>query len=59
MPPWQLAVIYLPVLNAVFHTRPLPPADLAFCLALASLVLVAVEIEKLLVRRGRLYAEAV
>ena len=55
----QLAVIYLPVLNAVFHTRPLPPADLAFCLALASLVLVAVEIEKLLVRRGRLYAEAV
>jgi Ca2+-transporting ATPase len=51
----QLAVIYLPFLQPVFRTQALPPADLAVCLALPSLTLVAVEIEKLLVRRGRLY----
>jgi Ca2+-transporting ATPase len=55
----QLAVIYLPVLNPIFKTQPLPLFDLAFCVALSSLVLVAVEIEKLLVRRGKLYGEAV
>jgi hypothetical protein len=31
--------------------------DLAVCFALSSLSLVAVEIEKALVRRGRLYGE--
>jgi Ca2+-transporting ATPase len=51
----QLAVIYLPALNAIFHTQPLPLFDLAVCLGLSSLVLVVVEIEKWLVRRGRLY----
>jgi Ca2+-transporting ATPase len=51
----QLAVIYVPQLNAVFHTQPLPLADLLVCLGLSSLVLVAVEVEKWLVRRGRLY----
>jgi Ca2+-transporting ATPase len=53
----QLAVIYLPVLNPIFKTAPLPLADLLFCLGLSSLVLVAVEIEKALVRRGWLYAD--
>ena len=52
----QLAVIYLPALNPIFRTQPLPASDLAVCLALSSLVLVAVEIEKALVRGGRLYA---
>jgi Ca2+-transporting ATPase len=52
----QLAVIYLPTLNAVFHTQPLPLFDLGVCMALSSLVLLAVEIEKLLVRRGLLYS---
>jgi Ca2+-transporting ATPase len=52
----QLAVIYVPALNPVFHTQPLPLADLLVCLGLSSLVLVAVELEKWLVRRGRLYA---
>jgi Ca2+-transporting ATPase len=52
----QLAVVYVPALNPIFHTQPLPLLDLAVCLALSSLVLVAVEIEKALVRRGRLYA---
>jgi Ca2+-transporting ATPase len=51
----QLAVIYVPVLNPIFHTQPLPLADLLVCLGLSSLVLVAVETEKWLVRRGRLY----
>jgi Ca2+-transporting ATPase len=53
----QLAVIYLPALNAVFHTRPLPPFDLVVCLAVSSLVLFAVEIEKLLIRRHLIYRE--
>lgn len=51
----QLAVIYLPALNDIFHTQPLPAFDLAVCLALSSLVLVAVEVEKFMVRRGVLY----
>jgi len=53
----QLMVIYVPALNAVFKTQPLPLYDLAVCFALSSLSLVAVEIEKALVRRGRLYGE--
>ena len=52
----QLAVIYLPVLNPIFNTAPLSLAELAICFALASLVLLAVEVEKALVRRGYLYA---
>ncbi len=51
----QLAVIYLPALNGIFYTQPLPMFDLAACLAVSSLVLVAVEIEKWLVRRGVIY----
>lgn len=52
----QLALIYLPALNAVFHTQPLTGAELAFCLLLSSGVFLAVEGEKWLLRRGRLYA---
>ena len=47
----HLAVIYLPFLNPIFHTQALPLADLLVCFALASLVLLAVEFEKWLVRR--------
>jgi Ca2+-transporting ATPase len=54
----QMAVIYVPVLNVVFHTQPLPPQELAACFLLSSLVLVAVEIEKWLVRRGLIYRPA-
>jgi Ca2+-transporting ATPase len=53
----QMAVIYVPALNGVFHTRPLPLFDLAVCLALSSLVLFAVEIEKVLIRRNLVYRE--
>jgi Ca2+-transporting ATPase len=51
----QLALIYLPALNAIFHTQPLPIFDLLLCLAVSSLVLVAVEIEKYLQRQGLIY----
>ncbi|MEH6503777.1 MAG: cation-translocating P-type ATPase [Cycloclasticus sp.] len=54
----QMAVIYTPALNVIFHTQPLPMFDLAVCMALSSLVLFAVEIEKWLVRRGVLYSNA-
>ena len=51
----QLAVIYHPALNPVFHTQPLPLFDLLVCLGLSSLVLFAVEAEKWLIRRGLIY----
>jgi Ca2+-transporting ATPase len=54
----QLAVIYVPALNDIFYTQPLPLFDLVVCLALSSLVLFAVEIEKWLVRRGAIYRES-
>ncbi|MCW8917215.1 MAG: cation-translocating P-type ATPase [Gammaproteobacteria bacterium] len=54
----QLAVIYLPAFNAIFKTEPLPLHELLFCVAISSLVLLAVEVEKLLRRRGLLYGEA-
>jgi Ca2+-transporting ATPase len=49
-------VIYTPALNPIFKTQPLPAFDLAVCLALSSLVLLVVEVEKALVRRGWIYA---
>jgi len=54
----QMAVIYTPALNTIFHTQPLPMFDLAVCLVLSSLVLVAVEVEKWFVRRGMLYKDS-
>ncbi|NJD88121.1 MAG: cation-translocating P-type ATPase [Betaproteobacteria bacterium] len=54
----QLAVIYVPWLNAFFHTQPLSAVELVACLALSSVVFAAVEVEKALVRAGRLYAGA-
>ena len=47
----QLATIYLPPLQPIFHTQALPAADLALCFGLAALVFVAVEIEKAWRRR--------
>ncbi len=47
----QLAVIYVPFMQAAFDTAPLSPLELAVSVALASLVLLCVEIEKLLTRR--------
>ncbi|MBI3432805.1 MAG: cation-translocating P-type ATPase [Hydrogenophilales bacterium] len=52
----QMAVLYVPWLNPVFRTAPLGLGELAACLALSSVVFIGVEIEKVLVRRGWLYA---
>ena len=54
----QLAVIYVPALNPIFKTQPLPLFDLLVCLALSSLTLWVVEFEKWLIRRGLLYRDA-
>jgi Ca2+-transporting ATPase len=51
----QMAVIYLPPLQRVFKTAALSAGELAFALALCSLVIGAVEIEKWLTRRGWIY----
>jgi Ca2+-transporting ATPase len=51
----QLMIIYLPPLNAIFHTQPLPAFDLAICIGLSMLSLIAVEIEKWLIRRDLIY----
>ena len=51
----QLATVYVPALNPIFHTQPLTAVELGICLMLATTVFVAVEIEKWLVRRGWLY----
>ncbi|MBI4514641.1 MAG: cation-translocating P-type ATPase [Deltaproteobacteria bacterium] len=53
----QLATIYLPPLNPVFKTTPLSAGELGLSLLLAAVVLVAVEVEKWLVRRGWIYRE--
>lgn len=54
----QMATIYVPALNEIFHTQPLTVSELGICLALSSVVFFSVEVEKLLVRRGVLYAQA-
>ncbi len=54
----QLATLYVPLLNRMFHTAPLSIGELASCVALSLTVFVAVEAEKLLTRRGLLYREA-
>jgi Ca2+-transporting ATPase len=48
----QLAAIYLPWFNEVLRTQALPPFDLAMCFGIASLALVAVEIQKAFARRA-------
>ena len=56
----QLAVVYIPALNPIFRTTPLTVAELLVCLALSSLVFIAVEIDKWIVRalaRSRLSSE--
>jgi Ca2+-transporting ATPase len=53
----QLAVIYVPWLNGIFHTQPLSAQELALCFALSSVVFLGVEIEKALIRAGLLFPE--
>ena len=49
----QVAVVHVPFLNDAFETTPLTPGDWAICIALASVVLWAVEAKKLLERWRR------
>jgi magnesium-transporting ATPase (P-type) len=49
----QVAVVHLPFLNAAFSTVPLGPGDWLACAAIASSVLWADELRKLLARRRR------
>jgi Ca2+-transporting ATPase len=51
----QLAVVYMPVMNEIMKTEPLSATELAICVLVPGTVLVAVEVEKWLVRRGLLY----
>jgi P-type Ca2+ transporter type 2C len=51
----QLMLLYVPLFQAIFHTAPLSLAELAACVLLSATVLVAVELEKGLTRRGWLY----
>ncbi len=52
----QMATLYVPVLNPIFKTEPLTGGELAACLALSFVPLIAVELEKLLLRHGYHYA---
>jgi Ca2+-transporting ATPase len=47
----QLAIIYVPLLNGVFHTTPLDAGGLALAVGAGLLVLLAVEGEKAIRRR--------
>jgi Ca2+-transporting ATPase len=51
----QMTTVYVPWLNPVFKTEPLMAGELAFCLAMSSMVFAAVEVEKWMIRRGWLY----
>ncbi len=55
----QMATIYVPALNPIFKTQPLSMNEMLICIALSSVVFIAVEIEKFLVRQGWLYRESV
>ncbi len=48
---FQGLVLYVPFLQAIFETRPLPPDELVLTWAVASLIFVAVELEKWARRR--------
>lgn len=53
----QIAIIYVPPFQTIFKTRPLTAEELAFCIAMPSLLFVAMECEKWMIRRVRLYGD--
>ncbi|HEY0846941.1 MAG TPA: calcium-translocating P-type ATPase, PMCA-type [Noviherbaspirillum sp.] len=53
----QMATVYVPFLNPIFRTAPLTGQELLFCLLLSTAVFFMVEIEKLMIRKGWLYAQ--
>jgi Ca2+-transporting ATPase len=50
----QMATIYAPPLQPIFHTQALTLGELVICLVASSVVFIGVEIEKLLRRRSRI-----
>jgi Ca2+-transporting ATPase len=48
----QVAVLLLPALESFFYTEPLSSIDWTISIGLGVLVFVALEVEKLLLRRG-------
>lgn len=53
----QLSVIYIPAFNDIFNTAPLSMEELTFCCAIPWIVLLAIEAEKWLARRGIIYRD--
>lgn len=51
----QMATIYVPFLQPIFKTQALDLSELLLCIALSMVVFFAVEVEKWLVRNGKLY----
>ena len=51
----QLCTLYVPWMQVIFRTSALTLPELLTCVGTASVVFLAVELEKWLVRRGRLY----
>lgn len=49
----QLLVIYAPAMDRFFSIAPLSPAELLFCLGAGSLIFIAIEVEKFILRRQR------
>jgi Ca2+-transporting ATPase len=47
----QMGAIYIPFMQNILRTQPLAFADLMVCLVFGTLVFIAIEIEKLLLRR--------
>ncbi len=47
----QMGIIYIPFFNEIFKTQPLTVKELVFCIAISSVIFIAVEIEKLIKRR--------
>jgi Ca2+-transporting ATPase len=48
----QFAVVYVPFLNPIFRTTPLPRDELAFCLVVSTAIFVVLEVQKWLARRA-------
>ncbi len=53
----QMATLYVPALNPIFHTQPLGAGELAACLLVSSAVFWGVELEKWLIRKGLIYRQ--